>query len=392
MIQDFDKIINREGTNSYKYDLREKMFGTTEVYPMWVADTEFAAPAFVLESIQKRLNHGVLGYTILDDTYPDSIINWLEKLHGWKVKREWIKYSPGVVPSLYACVMALTRPGEKVIVQTPVYYPFYSAIRDTGRELIKNPLKLVNGRYQMDLDDLKAKIDNQTRMIFLCSPHNPTGNVWKKEELLQLAEICIANKIILVSDEIHADIVYKNYKHYPTASLSEEIAARTITLMAPSKTFNIAGLNSSYIIASDTSLLKQVTFYFEGIHIGPNIPAIEATKAAYNFGYQWLQELLAYYSGNILLVKEFLKTSLPQIELIEPEGTFLLWLDFKNLNLSHDKLRVLLVQKAGIGLSDGIIFGPEGKGFQRMNIGCSRLELEKALLAMAGAIKTIAPN
>lgn len=389
MVHNFDEIINREGTHSYKYDLRKKMFGTDEVYPMWVADTEFKAPDFILGPLRERIEHGVLGYTITDKTYYHSIVNWLEKNHGWKVKTNWIKYSPGVVPSLFASVLAFTQPGDKVIIQTPVYHPFYYAIEETGRQIIKNPLVLKNGRYQMDLDDLKSKIDKQTKLIFLCSPHNPTSNVWKKNELLEICEICIKNNIIIISDEIHSDIVYKPNKHIPTAMLSQEIADNTITLMAPSKTFNIAGLNSSYMISSNEKLLKQLNFYFEGLHIGPNIFALEATKAAYENGYDWLQQLLSYYSKNINLVREYLKNRLPKIELIEPEGTFLLWLDFRKYNLPQKEINNLLVQNAKIGLSDGTTFGAEGNGFQRLNIGCPTKLLTDSLDSLAKAFSNL---
>jgi len=356
---------------------------------MWVADTEFPAPDFILNAIQKRLDHGILGYTLVDDDYYNSIIDWLYKIHGWQIRKDWIAFSPGVVPSLYASVLAFTQPDDKIIVQTPVYYPFYSAIRETGRQLIKNPLKIKNGRYYMDFDDFKSKIDEKVKLLFLCSPHNPTGNVWRKEELLELADICLKNNIHIISDEIHADIVYKNFKHIPTASLSPEIAANTITLMAPSKTFNIAGLNSSYVIASDAELLKKLSFYFGGMHIGPTVFAIEATKAAYMFGYNWLQELIDYYRGNIDFVRNFLKKNIPKIELIEPEGTFLLWLSFKNFGLPRKKINEILIHDASLGFSDGFVFGVEGEGFWRMNIGCSKIELEKALNSLYNAFKNI---
>jgi cystathionine beta-lyase len=385
----FDEIVNRKGTNSYKYDLRKKIFGTDDVYPLWVADTEFKAPDFILNPIRERLDHGILGYTLTDKGYYQSIIDWQDKCHGWQVKSNWIKYSPGVVPSLFASVLAFTNPGDKVIIQTPVYHPFYYAIQDTGRHILKNPLILKDGRYYMDLDDLKSKIDEQTKLIFICNPHNPTSSVWKRKELEDICEICLKNNIIIISDEIHSDIVHKPYKHIPTASLSEEISDRTITLMAPSKTFNIAGLNSSYIISSNEKILKQLNFYFEGLHIGPNIFALEATKAAYNNGYDWLQQLLQYYAANIKVVKEFLSNRLPKIGLIDPEGTFLLWLDFRKYGLSQADLNKIIVEKAKIGLSDGTTFGIEGIGFQRLNIGCPTKLLTEALFALEGAFKNL---
>ena len=379
MSQNFDEIIPREGTHSYKYELRTKIFGTDDVYPMWVADTEFKAPDFITDAVKKRLDHGIFGYTLLDDDYYNSIINWIKNQHGYEIKKQWIKYSPGVVPSLFASVMAFTEPNDKVIVQTPVYYPFYSAVRETGRQLIKNELILQNGRYQMDLDGLKSQIDDKTKLIFLCSPHNPTGNVWHEEEIKELCEICLENKILIISDEIHADIIYKDNEHIPTASISEEIAKNTLTLMAPSKTFNIAGMNSSYVFSSNSEILQKFSTYIEGMHISANIFAIEATKAAYNHGAAWLTDLMNYYTESVKLVREFVKSRLKNVSLVEPEGTFLLWLDFRATGLKRREIIKLLVDEAKVGLSDGFMFGNEGDGFFRMNIGCARSKILQAL-------------
>ncbi len=387
MPQNFNEIINREGTSCYKYDLREKFFKTDDVYPMWVADTDFKAPDFILDAIKKRMDHGIFGYTFLDDEYFNSIIGWLNRRHNWNVQKDWIKYSPGVVPALFACVLAYTQPNDKIIVQTPVYFPFYSAVNETGRELVRNPLVLEDGRYRMDLEDLKSKIDENTKMLILCSPHNPTGNVWRRKELIELCNICIENNILIISDEIHSDIVYEGFKHIPTASLSEEIAARTITLMAPSKTFNIAGLNSSFIVSNNKELIDKFTKQIEGLHIGPNIFAIEATKAAYSFGDEWLNDLINYYTLNKETVKNILKKELNQIELIEPEGTYLLWLDFRKIKLSRTNINKILIEKAKLGLSDGFLFGHEGEGFQRVNIGCPNSKLIESIQALVRAFK-----
>lgn len=389
MQQNFDELVQREGTNSYKYDLRKKIFGTADVYPLWVADTEFKAPGFILESLGKRLEHGVFGYTLTDKEYYLSIINWMQQKHQWQVEKEWIKFSPGVVPSIFASVLSLTNPGDKVVIQTPVYHPFYYAVNETGRTLVKNPLKLVGDRYYMDFDDLLAKIDEKTKLLILCSPHNPTSTVWRRDELLKLANICQENNIIIISDEIHADIVYPGFKHIPTASLSDQVSRITLTLMAPSKTFNIAGLNSSYMISSNKQLLDKVNNYFEGLHIGPNIFALEATKAAYNLGFDWVNSLISYYLKNISTVQEYLQSELKDISLINPEGTFLLWLDFRKLGLKRSELVRLLVNDAKVGLSDGFMFGAEGDGFQRLNIGCANSELVKSLERISGAFNKI---
>lgn len=383
MSQNFDEIIPREGTNAYKYDLRTKIFGTDDVYPMWVADTEFRAPDFITNAIKDRLDHGIFGYTLLDDDYYNAIINWNKEQHGLLLNKGWIKYSPGVVPSLFASVLAFSEPGDNVIVQTPVYYPFYSAVKETGRELVRNPLKLEGGRYVMDLQLMKESINEKTKIMILCSPHNPTGNVWRESELRDLCELCIENNILIISDEIHADIVYSPNKHIPTASLSEEIGQNTLTLMAPSKTFNIAGLNSSYVFSSNQMLLDRFSKFVEGMHISANVFAIEATKAAYNHGHEWVADLMTYYKGSLDLVREFVNTRLRGVKLIEPEGTFLLWLDFRNTGYSRKELGKLLVDKASVGLSDGFMFGKEGEGFYRMNIGCARSKIQEALERIA---------
>lgn len=387
MAQNFDEIINREGTSCYKYDLREKYFKTDNVFPMWVADTDFKAPDFILEALKKRLDHGIFGYTFLDDEYYNSIIGWLLRRHSWDIEKEWIKYSPGVVPALFASVLAFTQPNDKIIVQTPVYFPFYSAVNETGRKLVRNPLVLENGRYKMDLEDLKSKIDADTKMLILCNPHNPTGNVWRKEELIDLCNICLENDILIISDEIHADIVFEGHKHIPTASINSDIADKTITLMAPSKTFNIAGLNSSFIVSNNSEFLEKFAMQIEGLHIGPNIFAIEATKAAYNFGDKWISELINYYSSNKEIVKNNLKENFREVSVIEPEGTYLLWLDFRKLNLPRKEINRILIEKAKLGLSDGFMFGPEGEGFQRMNIGCPESKLRESLITLTEAFK-----
>lgn len=387
MAQDFNEIIQRTGTSCYKYDLRKKFFRTEDVYPMWVADTDFKAPDFIIEAMKQRLDHGIFGYTFLDDGYFESIISWVKRRHCWDIRKDWIKYSPGVVPSLFACILAYTEPNDKIIVQTPVYFPFYSAVKETGRRLVKNPLELSEGRYKMNLEDLKSKIDKDTKMLILCSPHNPTGNVWRKEEIIELCNICIENDILILSDEIHADIVYEGFRHIPTASLSEEIAKRTVTLMAPSKTFNIAGLNSSFIVSNNEELVKKFSKQIEGLHIGANIFAIEATKAAYNYGLEWVDDLIRYYTENKSVVKTFLQNELSDIELIEPEGTYLLWLDFRKLKLKRSDINTILIEKAKLGLSDGFMFGPEGDGFQRMNIGCPSSKLKESLKSLAQAFQ-----
>ena len=280
---DFNETVNRENTNCFQYDLREKYFGTNDVIPMWVADMDFKTLPFIREAIQKRLEHEILGYTFRSDSFYNSIIKWLRIRHGWEIKKDWIEFSPGVVPALNMAVLAFTNPGDKVIVQPPVYFPFFSAIENNNRILVNNPLKLKNGRYYMDYKDLRSKIDNKVKMIILCSPHNPTGNVWTKEELSELAEICLNKNILILSDEIHSDLIYNGYKHIPTASLSKEIAKNTITCVAPSKTFNLAGLSTSVVISSNNKLIQSFSKILDQIHVGNgNIFGNIATEAKPN--------------------------------------------------------------------------------------------------------------
>lgn len=385
--QIFDEIVNRKGTSCYKYDWRQKIFNTDDVLPMWVADTDFKAPDFIVDAIKKRLEHGIFGYTFCSDSYYQSVVDWMKKRHNWSILKEWIQHSPGVVPSLNLAVLSLTDPGDEIVVQSPVYFPFYSAVKDHNRKLIVNPLVLQSGRYYMDLANLEKEVTSNTKLFFLCSPHNPTGNVWRKEELEQLANFCLERNIILISDEIHSDIIYPGYKHIPTATLSNDISNITLTLSSPSKTFNIAGFSSSYVISSNKTILKKISKAIDNLHIGNgNLFGHITTEAAYNHGEEWLNSLINYLSSNVHLARSYIRNHLPDIELIEPESTFLLWLDFRKLRLEHNELKSLLIEKGKIGLSDGGIFGKEGYGFQRMNIGYPKQIIKEALERINHAI------
>jgi cystathionine beta-lyase len=384
----FDEIIDRQNTNCYKYDFREKLFGDPEVTPMWVADMDFRTPDFVVDALKKRLSHEILGYTYTPDSLYQSIINWIDTNHQWKVSKDSISFTPGVVPAFNIALQAFTEPDDKVIIQPPVYHPFFYAINDHNRQLVRNPLQLKNGRYSMDFDLLKSQIDEKVKMLILCSPHNPTGNVWKREELKTLAEICIKNNILIISDEIHADVVYNDYKHIPLASISPEIADNVITLMAASKTFNFAGLSTSYFIASNKKLFEQFKQAVAKLHIAEcNIFGLVATEAAYTYGQKWHRELLSYLQGNINLAEKFINNELKHVELILPEATFLLWVDFRKTGLDGKELKDILVKKAKVGLSEGTIFGEEGRGFQRINIGCPRSILLQSLERIKSALQ-----
>ena len=387
---DFDKIINRKGTNSVKYDILKKFFGKEDILPMWVADMDFETPDFVLDAIKERLEHPVLGYTIRGNEFFESIINWNLRRHQWEIEKESIVFSPGIVPALSMLVMGLTNPEDKIIVQPPVYFPFFSAIEKNKRVKAENPLILEKGRLNIDFEDLAEKA-KQAKMLMLCNPHNPGGSVWTKEELLKIGEICIDNDLLILSDEIHSDLVFKPNKHIPIASLSKEIANRTITCMAPSKTFNLAGLSTSYVVIENEELRKKfVEVIDEKVHVGlGNIFGNIALEAAYNKGDAWIEQLLDYVGNNIDFAMDYFEKNIPQIKPIKPEATYMLWLDCSKLGFNNEELKKFFVEKVGLGLNDGPVFGTGGEGFQRMNLACSRVVVEEGLKRIERALKDI---
>ncbi|MBE9468198.1 MAG: putative C-S lyase [Bacteroidetes bacterium] len=376
----FDKIVNREGTNTVKYDLRRLFFGTNDVIPMWVADMEFEAPPCVTEALIKRAQHKIYGYTLKPESYFQSIINWLQKRHDWDIKKEWISSSPGVVSAVTMSVMAYTNPGDKIIVQTPVYFPFFSSITNSGRVLVNNQLQLLNGKYEIDFDDLEKKINNDAKMLVLCSPHNPGGRVWTKQELQRIGELCVKNNVVIVSDEIHSDLILRDYKHIPIASISKQISDITITLIAPSKTFNVAGLSTSVAICSSKELMKKYNDILDTNHIGfGNIFGLEALEAAYTYGEEWLEQLIDYVQDNINFAYNFVAKNMPKIKVVKPEATFLIWFDCRNLNLNDEELTKFFVNEAKVGLNVGNTFGKGGEGFMRMNVACPQSLLLQGL-------------
>lgn len=381
MVYDFSVEIPRENTSAIKLDKRKAVFGNENVIPMWVADMDFATPPFIVEKLQKRLQHPILGYTLQDGEYNNLIASWLKKRFNWNIDTSWLGFCPGIVAGLNHAVQAYTKPGDNVLIQTPVYHPFYHAIKQNGRNLLSNPLELVNGKYTINFHDFEEKLKMGVKLFVLCSPHNPVGRVWTKEELTKMANLCLKYNALIVSDEIHGDLVFNPNKHTPLASISPEIANKTITFGSASKTFNIAGLATAWLAISNPMLLKKYNLQAErnGTWHG-NIFGFEATKAAYSDqGEEWLSQLLTYLWSNYNLVKNFLETELPKIKLIELEGTYLLWLDFREYNLPNDKLVELLVSKAEVGFNPGDMFGVEGSGFQRMNIACSTKTVQTVL-------------
>lgn len=387
MNNSFDWIIRRNGTSSFKHDARREYFGSDDVLPLWVADMDFAAPVGVQRALAERAAHPIYGYTVYPESLYDSLIHWLEVRHNWSVERDWIVLCPGVVPSLHASIFAFSQPGDAVIVQPPVYAPFFSAPEITGRTLLLNPLKFEHGRYGFDLAHLERCATDGARLLLLCSPHNPAGRVWRQQELQALLEICQRHGITVVSDEIHADLTYPGMQHTPLAKLAQG-KTNVITAVAPSKTFNIPGLGLSALIVPDKMDRAAISRTFDMLHVGAANPfSIVAFEAAYREGTPWLDELLVYLDATKELVRVFLERNLPKIKLVEPEGTYLLWLDCRAMNLSDEQLKQFFAQDARVGLSPGVLFGAEGSGFMRMNIGAPRAVISEALERIARAYK-----
>ncbi len=387
----FDEFINREGTRSIKLDFRERLFGRKDVIPLWVADMDFAVPQAVQKVMQHRLDHPIYGYSHLPPSFYEAIQKWLLRRFNWETDRSWIEYSPGVVPNLGFAVQALTKIGEGVIIQPPVYPPFFGVIRNSGRNIVENPLKETKDGYEIDFDHFEQLASRpENRLLLLCHPHNPVGRVWTKEELLQLGDLCLRNNITVVSDEIHADLVLYDNKHIPFASLSEELANITISCMAPSKTFNLAGLNTSYMIVPNEELLNAVKSQIQSLHLNMgNVFGGLALETAYNECEGWLEEVISYLEVNCDLVIQYINDFLPEVKITKPEATYLLWLDFRAWNMTTTQLKDFMVNKAGLGLNDGFTYGKEGRGFMRMNIASSRSLLDKALHQLKEARKSL---
>jgi len=390
MIRNFDEPVAREGTNCIKYDLREDTFGSKDVIPMWVADMDFKTPDFIISSLRERINHEIYGYSFRPPEYYSSIIEWVKLKHKWQIERDWICFSPGIVPALNFCTLAFTQPGDKIIVQPPVYFPFFSAVEAHGRCLVYNQLKETDGKWEMNLDSLIATIDEKTRMIIISNPHNPVGRVWSPEELLRLAEICLANNILVLSDEIHSDLVLPGYVHTPFASLSEKIADITITFIAPSKTFNLAGLSTSSVIISNHTLRKSFTRIVDNLHVGNgNIFGTIASISAYTNGHQWLGDLLGYIDNNIDFVADYCTKMIPEIIPVMPEATYMIWLDCRKFGMSGKELQSFFIKSAGVGMNEGSTFGPGGEGFMRMNVATPHKNVMKAMEQIEKAVSVL---
>ncbi|MDR3286905.1 MAG: PatB family C-S lyase [Prevotellaceae bacterium] len=380
MKYNFDELIDRKNTNCDKYDKCKQVFGTTDVIPLWVADMDFKVAEPITAALKNRTEHQIFGYTFHGESYFESIINWQKRKNNWDIKKEWIIYSPGVVPGLNFAVQSLTNEGDKIVIMPPVYRPFFTAATDNNRILIENNLKHDGLDYCIDYDDLDEKLKDAKMLIF-CNPHNPVGRVWRRDELEKVAELCLKHQTIILSDEVHSDLIFAPNKHIPVAALSEKFADLCITFFAPSKTFNIAGFATAVAVASNKKLHDAFSLHLKKLHLTDgNISGNIALEAAYTNGEEWLQQMLGYISENAKFVINFFQKNLPVIKTKHPEGTFLQWIDFSALNISQPDLVNFLIKEAKVGLNDGTSFSEqEGIGFMRLNLACPRAIIEKAL-------------
>ena len=404
MKTDFDREINRKNTQSAKWGViqdpdnpsiwhaTDDYFGKNRILPLWVADMDFPAPRPVVDALVKRAQHGIYGYTLRTDSYNQAVVDWMQRRHGWAIDPAWIVSTPGVVPAVNFLIQTFTRPEEKILVQRPVYYPFFNAIEDNGGEIVSSSLALANGRYEIDFDDFERRASDPAVTLFiLCSPHNPVGRVWTREELAQMGEICLKNNVLVVADEIHADLIHRGVAFTPFASVSEEFSDSTVVCTAPSKTFNLAGLHTSNIIISNDRLRQrfQQTLNRCGIGKWANPFGVVACETAYREGEPWLEEVMTYIGDNLDFLQDYIDRNIPGIRVVRPEGTYLVWLDCRGLGLDKWALKRLMMEKARIFPDEGFIFGPEGEGFERINIACPRSVLKEALERIRWAVEAL---
>lgn len=389
MKYNFDEIVPRKHTDCLKYDNVKEMFGTEEVLPMWIADMDFRTPPFIVDAIRKRMDHEVLGYTYTCSRWKPAIQSWVSRRYGWEVQPEEIGFVGGIVPAISFALQCFTKPGDKVLIQPPVYHPYHHVTLDLGRTLVTSPLKLVDGQLQVDFADFEEKIKG-CKLFLLCNPHNPCGRVWNKEEMQRMCDICVKNNVLIISDEIHCDMALKGFKHTPFATVSEDAKNNSITFMAASKTFNIAGLKSSYHIIQNEKIREQYHEFLRKSELDTaHVFATGPVATAYSEGEEWLGQMLEYVEANIDYMEEYLKTNMPKMGMIRPQASFLVFLDARGLGLPHDELVEFFIREAKVAMNDGAMFGEGGSGFMRMNLGCPRATLVKALNQIKSAYDKI---
>ena len=386
MKYDFDELVDRRGTNSLKWDYSERFTGRSDLLPLWVADMDFRAPEFITRALTERIVGGVFGYAQYPPSYFEAVQGWLSRRHQWEIDTEWIVPVPGVVPAIRLAIDAYTKPGDKIVIQPPVYHPFRAVIAHNGRQVVENPLKREDGRYRMDCEQLEEVVDDETRAVLLCSPHNPVGRVWSEEELRSLIAVCRKHDLLIISDEIHLDLVMSGSRHLPTAKLADARQDKIVTLTSATKSFNLSGMSCANAIIADPvtrrSFARQVIN--DALQI-PNLMSVVAAEAAYRHGEEWLDQALAYIEGHYRYLKEFIGTRAPQLTVYPLEGTYLVWIDLSSTGLDDDQIKERILNE-GLWLDDGPIFGGGGESFQRINIACPRTILEDALQRLLKAI------
>lgn len=390
MTYNFDEIIDRHHTDAIKIERCKALFGTEDVLPLWVADMDFRTPDFIIDTIKERCEHPIFGYSKMPVGFIPALTKWIKKLHNWEVKDEWVGFVPGIVSAIAFSIDIYTSVGDEIIVQPPVYYPFMSVVKNADRNLVFNQLKTIDGKFEMDFEDLEHKITSKTKMLILCNPHNPGGRAWDEATLIKLTDICAKNNILVVSDEIHSDLVLTGYKHTPFASVSEIAANISLTFMAPTKTFNMPGLVSSSYIIPNNDLRNKYAKYLEKIEqAGANIFAYLTTEAAYSKGEEWREQMLEYVEDNIKFIADFLKLQIPDVKPMIPEATYLVWLNCEGLKMNTDELHKFFALQAGLGLNKGTVFGPGGEHHLRLNAACPRSILEKAMNQLLEAVNRL---
>jgi len=392
MKYNFDEIIERGHTDSIKWSKKrlKEDFGAEDSVPMWIADMDFKAAPPIVDAVVKRAKHGVYGYGHKTDEFLDAVVDWQQKRNGWTIQKDWILFTPGIIPALNFILESFCNPGDKVIIQSPVYYPFANIINNNGLHIANNPLILKNGSYEVDFEQLESIArDGRVKVMILCNPHNPVGRVWTEDELTKMGEICIRNNVLVVTDEIHSDLIYPPHRHVPFAKLSEKFRMNAIVCTSPSKTFNLAGLQLSNIIVPNIKLRRELYHKISTIDIDPGSFATVAQIAAYNHGEEWLEQLLIYLQKNLDFMEEFLAKRLPRVRMTRPEATYLAWLDFSDYGLTDAALREWMQKKAKVAMDDGFIFGAGGEQFQRINFACPKSMLKKALERIADSLDEI---
>lgn len=385
MTYNFDEIIPRRGTNSYKWDSAAE----EDILPLWVADMDFRTAPAVVEALKKRVEHGIFGYTRVPDAYYEAVIRWFHRRHGWQTQQDWMIYTSGVVPALSAVIKALTEPGDKVLVQTPVYNCFFSSIRNNDCQIVSNPLIYTNETYRIDFEDLERKAaDPKVKLLLLCNPHNPAGRVWTRDELTRIGEICLRHGVLVVADEIHCELVFPKHKYTPFASISEEFLMHSVTCTSPSKAFNLAGLQIANIISADAEVRRRID---KAININEvcdvNPFGVEALMAAYNEGEEWLESLKRYLYANYNYLKAYFEQYLPELPVLKLEGTYLVWVDCSSLKQPSEKIVSRLLEKGKVWVNEGAMYGDSGEGFIRINIACPREVLIEGLERIRSALK-----